>query len=724
MVLTNSTRSREALLTLLCAAAGIVIALIPWLINQRIYYHDDIQHWYMPLFYHIGTVLREGEVPFISLANFLTSNLLGEYQTGLFSPPLLLVFAILPSFSDYTVAGLFFVGVHMAILGSGLYALARSYKLPVDLALIFVVALLCNNMISYWFAGTWWSLLYSTAWLVWAWAALNRADTSRLWLIGAAVLCYLTITSGFPNATLLLGFISVLVAFTKWRESGRLGPAVLVLGAMGAASLFAAIPLFALLSIGAVAGRVRDTFNNGFLVPDLRDVLSFSSPFHRGLMSIYGGYRAILNPIFFAAWFAWPLLVFINWRRVDWRPPAFMALLGLTALLLLATQGPEQLVMLRYPFRWIPYVHLGLVLSLLILFGQAGLVPWNRRRGLLVTGLMALQFVLSFQATPQDWLPHLVGALACLGGIVLLVRFADDPARRLGVAAGLTLAIFVATHAATFANWQVAEWGVSAVAGPSRGADVPDAYGVYIGDFGNTGDPQRLAEYGTGLIPLGDGRAMINGYTPLGHAEFSGLMCMDIFGLVCPEAGQRLLGIDPETGVPLADLFRINVMTILKGPHLDLTEPALDPAWSLESEGTYTKRYRRALPNAALPGTLSWVSPGLEVTSAATPRFGDEELTVKGTAEPTRLIFARLYWPGYHAFIGDTEIALDAYRGVFVEVHVPAGAEGRLSLRFIPPHRTLGLAGMGAGLLLLVALVAWFGPIRSLRHRRRGAAPA
>jgi hypothetical protein len=110
-----------------CFAMGSAMALIPWLFRHRFYLHDDMQHQHMPIFLHIGRLLRAGEVPFLSLATFTSGNLLGEYQFAVLNPVSLALYAVLPSIPSLETAALFMACAYYGVLASGMYVLARTY---------------------------------------------------------------------------------------------------------------------------------------------------------------------------------------------------------------------------------------------------------------------------------------------------------------------------------------------------------------------------------------------------------------------------------------------------------------------------------------------------------------------------------------------------------------------------------------------------------------------
>jgi hypothetical protein len=280
---------------------------------------------------------------------------------------------------------------------------------------------------------------------------------------------------------------------------------------------------------------------------------------------------------------------------------------------------------------------------------------------------------------------------------------------RFGLFGAVSLLLFAATHALFTTNTDVPDWGVPArvEAGLLPNA-APGAYTLYLGWLGHPADIARLDEFQTGMMPRMQEAATVNGYTPIGHRFGTGFLCMNIFGETCPELGPRLFERDPGTGRPYVDLLRINRLIALKGPHLNRLRPALGNDWQLEFDGLRTQRFVRALPNAGLPGTVAWKSPNASVEAAGPARAAIERLRIAGSrGEPTTIVFARLWWPGYEAEFGQEKLAVRAHRGIFAAVDVPAGQEGgTLTLRYRPPHLALGIAAAVGGLATILTMLA------------------
>jgi hypothetical protein len=270
-------KRRSLMEILACFGLGIVVGLVPWVFRNRFYFHDDMQHQHMPIFVHIGRMLRAGEPPFLTLASFTSGNLLGEYQFALLNPVSLVLYALLPSFNDLETAALFLACFYYGVLAAGAYVLARTYAVDKAAAAVAALVIASNNLICYWFAASWFPIFVSLAWFVWAWAFLARAGGSRLdWLL-AVVFSYLTITSGWPQTTIVLGLVGLVVAVQHWRTDG-LHQGALVIAGPGCRRFAGRHDPPGLLSVGEVAARYRGISNNNVLVPNLRDLLALSSP--------------------------------------------------------------------------------------------------------------------------------------------------------------------------------------------------------------------------------------------------------------------------------------------------------------------------------------------------------------------------------------------------------------------------------------------------------------
>jgi hypothetical protein len=188
---------------------------------------------------------------------------------------------------------------------------------------------------------------------------------------------------------------------------------------------------------------------------------------------------------------------------------------------------------------------------------------------------------------------------------------------------------------------------------------------------------------------------------------------MSYKGETC-EQGYRNLWKPVRTGQPdLAELMKIDTVVV----DLSLVTPVSTPrGWH---ESRRTNRVVLLQPDSAYrwpDSRLSWVSRGTTVESAVSTSPTREVVVLGQTgATPTKLVFARLGWPGYEAELDGSPVEVSRDPAGLLEVHLPAGVEpGTLVVTFRPPGFGVGLTLAGLSLLGAAALAA--GP---RLHRRR-----
>lgn len=702
----HQTRTRQILSLVGMALLGIAVGLVPLLFKHRFYLYDDMENQFVPMFYHIGRLLRAGEFPVLTLNAWIGSNIASEFQYAIFNPFSMILYWILPSISDHAAGAAFLACSYYAVLASGTWMLARSYGIAPRWAWLVVLVVAMNNFLSYWAASNWFPIFSSAAWLVWAWAFLRFAHRSRLAFGLGVVFCYLTITAGFPLTMMMLALITLLVAIERGAEADNVRPALGILAIPATAILLSAVALLAVTSAGEVSTRNTTVFNTDFLTPNLRDVLQLSAPVHIGMMNIYRGFGRVLTPIFYLAWFVFPLFALVNWKRFDWRQPAILSLLVVAGLVIWAMQGPTEFMVIRFFIRWLPYLHISILLLLFVAVTQAGF-SFTRKRILVAVATLVVSTILSGQVTPQYALFHLAfGAASIVALGLFLVLHKARPVLAVLVLAGSAAFHFIVTHAAivnnpNFSNPNSLIEGVSGAEGMTTA--VPRTNGFIISS-GITVDPAAAGEFQTGLGFLETRRSYVNGYTAVGHRPLTNLLCSDWASQTCPGASRRIAALEPETGVPFIDLMRIDRLIVQKGPYRDALPPEIVAQWRLESDGRMTQRFVRELQT--LPGTLAWKSPGTLVAHSGQATIRSERMAVKAPATSSgKVVFSRLWWPGYRAQLNGAPLPVHAASGVFVAVDLPRGAQGQLELSYSLPRLALGLGVTAFGVLLALLLL-------------------
>lgn len=334
----------------LAMVLGALLMAVPPLLDSGGYFRDDMEAQFMPTLTAIGHGLWHGELfPLLTLQTWVGGNLAGEYQYGLFNPVLLALYAVLPAFGTQDTGAAFLAVSLGAILAGGSFSFARALGLDVLLAHVAAVAIAGNSFLAYWFAASWFPGFSSIAFMVWAMAFLIRAHESPMAFLAAGAAVFLTATAGWAHTVIALGAFTAAWLIALWRSSGW-RPAIDVALAALFGLACAAVAIGPLMGMVGPSDRPAPILNNGFLVANLRDVLSLSNPLHLAIVPNFGGRPPLIPaPIFHAAWFILPILALADWKRMRWDEPRLLALLAFAGLMVIGTQGPSQLLWMRFP---------------------------------------------------------------------------------------------------------------------------------------------------------------------------------------------------------------------------------------------------------------------------------------------------------------------------------------------------------------------------------------
>ena len=180
-------------------------------------------------------------------------------------------------------------------------------------------------------------------------------------------------------------------------------------------------------------------------------------------------------------------------------------------------------------------------------------------------------------------------------------------------------------------------------------------------------------------------------------------LCMSYDGLVRACGYRNLWQPDPTTGVPLAELMRLD--TVVVDPSL---VKGVSPAagWSTTTRGRSLVVHHDA--DYAWPGSrLSWAAPTVRIDSAETVGPQEQRVAISDTGSGGTLVFAMLDWPGYTATLDGRPVKVGATQAGLLTVDLPAGASGTLVVHFAPPKLGIGLAGAGVGTAGALALGVW-----------------
>jgi hypothetical protein len=691
----------------ICALAAVALALIPYLLHSRAYYQDDMQAQFMPMLVAIGHALRHGEWPTITLQILNGGALASEYQYALYNPVSLLADAIASQFSDLAAAAAFLAAFYYALLDAGTYLLARACGADRRFAILASVTFAANNFLFYWYASSWFSGLVGLTWVIWALAFVIRAAASRGSWVAAAFFSYLTLTAGWPHSVIILGLMTIVVAVGEHRRAGWRAAAAPI-SAVALAALAALPALLPLLAMGSVAARDEGTFNAGVLGVNLYGVLALSSPLQFGHFLGFSGFTDIATPFFFAGWYILPLAPLIQWSRS--KPNPTLLTIGVIALLLAAaTQGPEHLFVLRWPFRFLTYMHLAILVGFALAASAYGFRVTGRRL-LLSIGLIGFGAVASLQVRPAVFLAVLGSAAL----ILLMTMLSADLLHRssawaMTILIGGVVVIFVATHAVIPRNANLPDWHVaSQITKTSELGSIPKGYTLVAGTFGPL-DPAEHDAQKFGNMMLADNVPNLFGYSPIGFKKLANAYCMETQGLACPQALAHMVQKSGFGAFSWADVLKIDTIDLMNAPRrwIEFLRAA---GWTCAEHGENRAACSRASPRPTLSGSLAYASPGLVADSRQGSTAKREIVDIRSRADRSdTLVFDRLAFPGYRASFAGQTLPIGETETGLIMIRLPEGAAtGALVLSYTPPGQYLGFVAAAVSLIaLIIGALIW-----------------
>lgn len=712
------------------AVAAILIAIVPRLVYDRFYYSGDMLESFVPSWHRIGTELLAGNWLTVNPDAWIGGNYAGEAAYGLYNPVNLANYLLTAQFEDLSVAAFVIMAEFLALFALATYLLCREYGARRAPAILAGLTIPFSGFTLYYEAGGWPSGMMAVAWVTLFWWSALRLSRGRTNPLFTFVIGALTISMGNPYAA--LGAVIVLtgigIGLLVERKLFRLLVLAITGACAGTAALATYLPLFLSVDVTSRAGSTG-IFNDTFMQPQIGGAAGMSSPSYLPVITTFGGPVEVI-PSLYLAWFVLPLLPWLQWgriralfasaefRRAHGRPLISLAIIAFVYFLF--TFGPSNVGMFRWPIRLVEYLYLCVVigLSLALSLGIAGNAL--RRRAAASAALIALGFYLAFSSSPAQTGWHAVFAL--LIAILCVLAYAAWRTRRTtGLVAALVLGTVVVTavQAYSFTSQIVVEdrFDPSSTTALSEQTDQYEGTVLQLAQLDDT-SPEDIT---TGRILFGNEimassvQASINAYTGIGFTEFQNALCMDYRGATCPEVYASLWQpVNADISIPLIDYLRVSTLVVQNSLLPDVQAAPAPPGWQVTERSDSRTVLQRDTP-LPLPGTVSYVSDGVEVTASNADATSE---TVQLSGSGGTVSFARLAWPGYSATVdGERVDAVAGWHGL-LEVPVPPG-DHELVIKFQPPAQRLSVAAFGAATIMALIL-AVLDPM--LRRRKLRAA--
>lgn len=717
---------RAELLTALGVAAAVVVgACLAKVFDRMFGFWGDNAESFAPLWHHLGTELRAGRWVPMDPAGWAGGNYVAEAAYGVLNPVSLANFVLLSTFDDLARGIFVVVTEFLALLGVATFLLARSYGAGRVPAVSVGVAMPLAGFTLFYGAGNWASGLMATTWVVWFWWAAHRYSRGTLNPIVAFAFGALAITVGNPYA--VLGVIVVLVTLAtdlairrEWFVLGRL----VVLGAsVGAVGALVYLPLVGTLGVTDRQASAPVS-NDGYMVPDLQDLMGMSSPSYLPSMNAWYS-RSDFVPSTYLAWFVLPLLPWLRWGSVRTIAPRLVGPVVFTSIMLLLTIGPARVWLFRWPIRLVEYSYVGLSVLFAAVLTLGFATSRARLRGALSAAVIGFGFFNAWAVNPQDWTVHLGFALLVLVLCITVLVVSRRLGPRWLVVPLVAGCLAVAPAQVALYSWNHQQLGVAADRGAANDlSDLRAATSTYQGSVLQLGSIKSV-DPGSGAVRSGRiifghqgaaaGIETLGRYTGIDFPAYTTPLCMDYRGgTECTDLAPRLLEpVDERYPVPLVDALGVDTLVYSKAS-FELSEILAPPGWEKVLEDQDRVAFVRPDPPR---GLVVSTTDGVTVEDAVDVD-GTVHLTLDAAAEGSVLL-NRLAWPGYEVTdAAGRQVATDQGPYGLLELRTAEGVSD-LTISFRSPGLTAGAAIAGAG--LVVALVLSVLHTRARSRRRSGA---
>lgn len=695
----------------LAAASTALLLLILQRFDSGFWMNLDERLQYAPVYMDIGRRLRAGEwLPIIDPDLGVSGNYSLDIQYGLFEPTHWVVAIVLSNFQSFALAGFVWALVYLMIFALGTACLTLRLGVAGLWAAAAGLAAATSGYLFFRLATPWIPGVMSIAWVPWfwwAWVGLGKRLAIRQ-CIAIAIFSYLVIASGWPSTWMIFGalVVGLCIEAALVREAGSRAVDWLVpLGLRGAATLAgavsAALTVLPLAAAAQYTNRQLGLDNVNVEVPNVADILGFSSPqLHGDLLTTLHN-STYDKPIYFAVWFGVVILWLVPWRIATLRSRGVVTAMVGCAVMLLLTQAPSTFGPIRDQIRQLAGVQFFFAVLVCVLACAAPLVVSRGRLVGIAASLVAVAW-LTFARDPGS-AATAVAAVVGVGLLAALMVWALT-ARGLKLAAVVALIGTAASTGLAFGLSQAAqpsEIAANTLVTGSLNLDASDRPIFAVYPKGKPKDWKAWTHDGVGraLSNLSAQVRLQPGYSSIGQKAFLDTFCVSAaHGNGCSTEGTRLLKDEPTTHQPWVNLlgYRTVVVATSKLQHAFVQGAGKD--WHKVKQGRAFAMYKRKGPSA-VAGRVTDVI-GHASVQAVTVDNGSQSYDVT-SPNGARLVFRDLYWPGYVATLDGTQLPISPLDNMLVTVNLPAGSHGLLQVSY-QPLPLAALVGLPVFSLLLL----------------------
>ncbi|AAU37272.1 hypothetical protein [[Mannheimia] succiniciproducens] len=686
---------------------SIAIMFICLYFEKSFFFVDDAQNEFLPFTRQIGNVWLNGEIPFILKNTFIGSNTMIDIHRAIFLPQNIFLSILSVKITSLKIISIIAAFINLFVMSFSALKLSEAFSLTKAAGIVLAFLFCINPIFLYFYLESWWNAAAGQAWFVASLASvawLMRAFSIKRLLLN--VITVLSIfASGWPHSVLVYGFLALIFSIFLYLNKRHNDLILFVL--ISFSIILIAIPLYSEYVIsGDLINRQSFKFNNvgNFLSTTLNQLLLTFNVTYYHFMHRYGGYSITHIPMGYSSIYILLLICFGSLKNIA-RNPNSLFLLVLCTVFFILTQTPTEIGPFRYPFRFTPYF--SEVLTMLSIFSleKLGIVK-TRARVFLVVLLLSISLLLSIFSLEENF-----GKYAILQFLFFavttwyVVRY-----NSISLKSGLPYTAFIFLLMLLAKDSVI---GYLSFPDLKNSINMENNYsqGGYILSLTNGKRPKNNLEDLNSTHFMLYGLKSINGASPVGNKYISKTISTRSSQAFF-NAKETILGLSKTyKDKCYFDLFGIDTVILNKKDNSSLISQKLsDCGFSERKVKSHDVIYfLRNDFNAK--GSVSYHSDTLSINQQISLKNNSEFYQLSGL-KGDELIFNRVYWYGYRAYINDKEIPLLNYDGLLRIILDHDYQNGVLRLEYFPKSWKYALLIALSGFLLLLFSVGYMQRMR------------
>ncbi|WP_066566352.1 hypothetical protein [Snodgrassella sp. CFCC 13594] len=651
---------------------------------------DDALNEMLGFFKQFGRIWAQGQIPFIVDTLYVGGNSMVELGKGVFLPQNVIASLLAYHFDYIRLPGLFLAFFNITLITFSAVVIAKNCNISRKYAYVFAAFVAIQPIFLYQYSGGWWNAADGQAWATASIAALLalRSHVSLFNIVLNFLAALFLLASGWPHGVIAYAIFVLFTLIAEWQSQKDL-KSILWLATPTLLALLLAIPIYSeYVFSGSLLDRPNGFNNDGqFLSPAWSSIVMGFFPSYYEFIHYFGGYRLMLVPLGFSILLL-PATLCYRQISVLWhQSPTLKWLVALVVIFFLMTQMPSQFGPLRWPFRFLPFLSMGLCLLTCYILDKA---PVKRSTGarrvygviVLAAGVLAFMNGLGMEIQAKHIWLQVLSVLLLLAVPWLLRR--QHSAWLVGSALVCLLIMLAGTKSLGYK-----ERFVSFAKLPQQLQIEPKvnlegfvlslsshSNRIYLNDLNS-------AQFGVYNIKA------INGYSPVGNKALDALLPHDTAHALF-KPNETLVNVLQLTkyGTCQAVLMRISTIIMQRADFEQHQRPLKLCGYIDVQDDAARGDVFVSLPKAATQGWVNNPPSVLPADAAVTMiRHNNNQdiLQIEADAQARTLIFPRVWWPGYSAFLNGKSLKVDKDdMGVLTKVVVPANEAGRLELTYFP----------------------------------------